>query len=31
MPGEARAFGMEELDGARELVTSFEPQRERIY
>lgn len=31
MPGEIKVFGLEELDGAREWVTSMLPDHERIY
>lgn len=31
MPGEVRVFGLEELDSAREWVTSMLPDQERIY
>ena len=31
MPGEIRVFGLEELDSAREWVTSLLPDQERLY
>jgi hypothetical protein len=31
MPGEIKVFALEELDSAREWVTSMLPDKERIY
>lgn len=31
MPGEIKVFALEELDAAREWVTSMLPDQERIY